>query len=180
MKSEDRSSAIQYANALLQLTEETGDPRTVFENLNALGGVFTSDPELMVLFKHPSIAAPKKLEFIKEASTGLDTLTAQLLRLLCERGKLHLLPAILDEFKALLLQKLNRAEGTITSAEPISAEEVASIEDKLQKRLNKKVKLTAHVDKSLIGGYVLRVGDEVIDGSLRGRLQGIEKALLSV
>lgn len=180
MKSEDRSSAIQYANALLQLTEEKGDPKVVLENLQVLRNVFLDDQELMVLFKHPAIAASKKLEFLKEASAGLDELTAQLLQLLCERRKLHLVPAIMEQFYQLLLAKYNRVVGTLTSAEPISDEDVASIKKKLEERLQKTVQLSVNVDKSLIGGYMLKVGDEVIDGSLKGRLQSIEKILLSV
>lgn len=180
MKTEDRSSAMQYANALLQLTEEGGDAKTMFTNLQTMRQVLVESPDLMVLFKHPSISAPDKIRVLKEATSGMDELTTRLLQLLCERRKLHLLPAIVEQYYELLRAKRNIVAGTLSSAEGISEDAVNRIKQRLEERLNKKVDLKTVVDKSLIGGYVLKIGDEVIDGSLKGRLHAIEKTLLSV
>lgn len=180
MKTEDRGSAVQYANALLQLTNVQGDAETVFTNLDTVSKVFQSDPELSVLFKHPAITAPEKKRFLKEFSGNLDELSARLLQILCERRKMQLLPLIIEEFRDMLRAKHNIVSGTLVSAEKISDDAVNGIIQKLKDRLGKRVELVVEVDRSLIGGYVLRVGDQVIDGSLKGRLQTIEKALLSV
>jgi F-type H+-transporting ATPase subunit delta len=180
MKTEDRSSAHQYSNALLQLTDVSGNAEDVFTNLDTVAKVFAEDPELSTLFKHPAISAPDKKRFLKEFSGSLDELSARLLQILCERRKLHLLPLIVEEFHQLLRTKNNIVSGTLISAEPLTEDAVSNIKRKLVKQLTKHVELKLEVDKSLIGGYVLKMGDQVIDGSLKGRLQTIEKVLLSV
>lgn len=180
MKTEDRGSAVQYANALLQLTDASGSAETVFSNLETVSKVFKENADFLVLFKHPAISAPTKKKFLEEFSAGLDELSGRLLQLLCERRKLTLLPLIVEEFHELLRAKHNIVTGTLYSADAINEEAVSNIKQKLVKHLRKHVELQVQVDKSLIGGYVLRIGDQVIDGSLKGRLQNIEKALLSV
>lgn len=180
MKTDEKSSAVQYANALLQLADESGDLRTVFSNLDAVSKAFQADPELLVLFKHPAISAPQRLKLLQDLTKDMDKLSARMLELLCERRKIELLPTILQEFYELLRARHNQVTAELFSAEAISDEEKESIRQRLDKKLNKQVQLTVHIDKSLIGGYLLKVGDQVIDGSLKGRLQTIEKTLLSV
>lgn len=180
MKSDERSSAVQYANALLQLTNEFGGAEEVYTNLETVSRVFDSEPELMVLFRHPAITSTEKEKCLNEFCVNMDKLSARLLHILCERRKLHLLAAIVTEFKQLLLDKHNIVQGVLTSADQMDDESVKNIQNRLVSKLGKRVQLSVEIDKSLIGGYVLRIGDQVIDGSLKGRLQGIEKALLSV
>lgn len=180
MKSDEKGSAVQYATALLQLTEASGEAEEVFKNLASVCKAFEEDPEITVLFKHPAISAPQKKKFLDEFGNGMDKLSLRLLHILCERRKMNLLPLIVAEFKQLLLAKHNIMQGTLYTAETIDDGAVDKIKERLRNKLGKRVDLTVQVDKSLIGGYVLRIGDQVIDGSLKGRLQSIEKALLSV
>ena len=180
MKSDEKGSAVQYATALLQLTEQTGEAEEVFKNLASVCKAFEEDPEISILFKHPAISAPQKKKFLDEFSGGMDKLSARLVQILCERRKMSLLPLIVAEFKLLLLAKHNIVQGTLFTAESIDEAAVEKIKDRIKNKIGKRVDLSVQVDKSLIGGYVLRIGDQVIDGSLRGRLQSIEKALLSV
>lgn len=180
MKTEDRSSAVQYAHAIMQLTDESGTAQSVLANMQTMQKVFAESPDLMVLFKHPAIAAPEKIRFLKECCAGLDELASRLLELLCERRKLHLLGEIVSQFEELLREKKGILSGTLTSAESMSEDAVRRIRTSLSQRYSKEVQLQVEVDKSLIGGHVLRIGDQVIDGSLKGRLHAVEKALLSV
>lgn len=180
MKTEERTSAAQYANALLQLADESGDLRNVYSNLDAVSKAFQAEPELLVLFKHPAISAPQRMQLLQEVNKDLDKLSGRMLELLVERRKIELLPTILEEFYELLRERHNRVTAQLICAEQISEQETESIKTRLEKKLGKVVELTVSIDKSLIGGYVLKVGDQVIDGSLKGRLQSIEKSLLSV
>jgi F-type H+-transporting ATPase subunit delta len=180
MKTDDRSSAHQYARALLQLTEVQGDEEDVFKNLETVSQVFQDEPRYNMLFRHPAIPAPEKLQLIAQFSGSLDKLSANLLLLLCERRKLQLLPLIVAEFHKLLRAKHNIVSGTLVSAEPMSEEAVSAIKRRLVKQMRKHVELIVETDKSLIGGYLLKMGDQIIDGSLKGRLASVEKALLSV
>lgn len=180
MKTEDRGSAVQYASAILQLTDKSGSAEAVYKNLELVVKVFSATELLSVFFKHPGISAADKKEVLKVITGSLDQLTGRLLELLCERRKLSLLPAILDAYRDALRAKHNIVTGTLYSAEEVSDEAVQSIKQRLVKQLRKHVELAVQVDRSLIGGYTLRIGDQVIDGSLKGRLQTIEKTLLAV
>ena len=68
----------------------------------------------------------------------------------------------------------------MTSADPLHDSAVAEIKTRLIKKLGKQVELEVKIDRSLIGGMILRVGDQVIDGSLKGKLEALERSLLSV
>lgn len=180
MKTDDRGSALQYAKALIQLTEKEGNEEVVFKNLATISGVFESQPEFFTLFRHPAIPSPVRKAALEEFSTELDRTSANLLLILCERRKMNLLPMIVEEFHNQLRAKHNIVSGTLISAADLSDEAVAAIKRRLSRNLKKHVELLLQKDESLIGGYMLKIGDQVIDGSLKGRLQSIEKALLSV
>ena len=177
MKTDERTIAVQYANALLQIADASGDLRNVYANLDAVAKAFKTNPELLVLFKHPAISAPQRLQLLKEISKDLDRLSARMLELLVERRKIALLPTILEEVYEILRARHNRVSAQLYSADPVSEQETEGIKQKLEKKMGKVVELSVHLDKSLIGGYVLKIGDQVIDGSLKGRLQSIEKLL---
>ena len=179
MKTEDRSSALQYAKALMQLAQTKGSEEDVYKDLETVSRTFQEQPEFSLLFRHPAIPAPEKKRFISEFSENLDKLAGSLLFLLCERRKMQLLPLIVDEFNKLIRAKHNIISGTLISAEPMTDAEVSLIKGKLIQKLKKHVELLLETDSSLIGGCVLRLGDQVIDGSLKGRLKSIEKTLLS-
>lgn len=181
MKAEENNSATQYANAILQIAEERNTVEAVFQGLEQICLVMEQEPEFSVVMKHPSISGPEKKSLLEKAFKGhTDELCLSLLEMLCERHRLHLLPLVRNQFRELLNRKKNIASGVLTCAENLDAKAVTDVKKKLEKGLGKTLELDVKVDKSLIGGFVLRVGDQVIDGSLRGRLQTIEKNLLSV
>lgn len=181
MKAEETSSAAQYANALLQIAEEKGNTDIVFQNLHDFCQVIEKEPEFSIIMNHPAVAEAEKKKLLEHVfKSTSDESCLRLLEILCERRRLHLLPLIRNEYRRLLNAKLNIAIGTLTCAESMDAKGIDDIKQKLQKSLGKTLELDVKVDRSLIGGFVLQVGDQVIDGSLRGRLQAIEKSLLSV
>ena len=103
-----------------------------------------------------------------------------LLDLLVVRRRLDLLPAIERQYTTLLNEKRNVVTAQLVSSEQLSDTNVADIKARLNEYLGKSLHLDASVDPALIAGYVLRIKDQVIDGSLKGKLAGIEKVLLSV
>jgi F-type H+-transporting ATPase subunit delta len=180
MKTEHRSSAIQYAKALLQLTEADGSDEDVYKNLLVVSRAFQEEPQFEMLFRHPSITAPEKKRFLSLFAGSLDRLSAGLLLMLCEKRRMQLLPYIVEEFYELLRAKHNIVSARLVSAAPPSDEAVLLIKRKLIGQMKKHVELLVETDESLLGGFVLKIGDQVIDGSLKGRLQSIKNALLSV
>jgi len=93
------------------------------------------------------------------------------LRLLADNGRLALLPQIAVQYAALRAEVENTVDVTVTSALPLTAEQTDKLTQALTRRLRRTVRLSSTVDPSLIGGAVVRAGDFVVDGSLRGRVE---------
>ena len=99
---------------------------------------------------------------------------------MADKRRLELLPFIESSYRSLLNAKKNILAATLSCSEPLADSSVANIKAQLTEHLGKKLELEVKVDPSLIGGVVLKIGDQVIDGSLKGKLKSIEKALISV
>ncbi len=181
MKTEDNSSAAQYASALLQLGESKGTADSILKSITDVNAVFAGEPQLSIFLRHPGVQPAEKQALLKDVFAPLlDELTARLLEVLCERGRMHLLARIETHYRSLLQAKYNIAPATLTCAEEINEASLKAFQAKLSQSIGKKLDLEVKTDRSLIAGYILKVGDQVIDGSLKGRLHAVEKALLSV
>jgi F-type H+-transporting ATPase subunit delta len=181
MKTDLAAVAGQYADAILQLASESGADKTVLDNLKTINQVISQTSDLEIVLRHPSVNAQEKKQLIISIFGGkVHELTLRLLEMLTDRRRLDTLPALEREYEKLWRVKQNIVAGTLVYAEKPDAKTLQQIKEKLAKQLGKTLELDEKEDKSLIGGYVLQLGDQVIDGSLKGRLQTIEKALLSV
>ncbi|WP_110669696.1 F0F1 ATP synthase subunit delta [Salinicola halophilus] len=98
-------------------------------------------------------------------------------RLLGQRGRLTALPDIAEHFEVLRATEEKRADVTIVSAFELEDAQRNALAEALKKRLNREISITTQVDRELIGGVILRTGDTVIDGSVRGRLQRLRETL---
>jgi F-type H+-transporting ATPase subunit delta len=183
MRTELGSIAAQWAEALIDLAVQSaaGTDERVLADLEAVNKAVASNPDFSVILEHPAIpGAEKKLLLIKAFEKSVDDLTLRVLQLLADRRRLNLLPYIESSYRDLLHERKNITTASVTSADPLADKAVAEIKTKLIKQLGKQVELAVKVDRSLIGGIVLRVGDQVIDGSLKGKLEALERSLLSV
>jgi F-type H+-transporting ATPase subunit delta len=171
----------QYAKAIMQLAAESSADKTVLENLRSVKEVLHLNPDFATVLRHPAVSPAEKKQLIVSVFGGkVHELALRLLEMLADRRRLELIPHIEVECEKLWLERQNIAIGTLFYAEPPDARALAEIKERLQEKLGKTIELSEKEDKSLIGGFMLRVGDQIIDGSLKGRLQAIEKQLLSV
>lgn len=102
---------------------------------------------------------------------------ASFLRLLAENRRLALLPQIAARYETLKAEAENTLEVTLTSAIPVGDEQQARVIDSLKKRFGRNIRLKVEIDQNLIGGARLQVGDRVIDGTVRNRLEKLATAL---
>jgi F-type H+-transporting ATPase subunit delta len=184
MKTEYQTIAHQYAEAILELALQNGDVQLaekVFADLTNVNKTVESDRELKLVLEHPSLPAAEKKNILKQLfAKHIDDLTLRLLELVTDRGRVAILPAIEARFKALLNIKQNIVTASLTSASQLSDAEVSKIKKKLSDSLNKTLELDVKVDESLIAGAILRLGDQVIDGSVKGKLASLERVFASV
>jgi len=181
MKTETSRIAGQYAEATLELACAQKVEEQILTDLSAVNKAINAEADMSTILRHPSVpAADKKQLLVQMFQRNVNDLTMRLLQLLADKRRLQLLPALESEYRASLRKRKNVVKASLVSAEPLRDATVQNIVNKLAAKLGKRVELDAAIDRSLIAGAILRVGDEVIDGSLRGRLQTLEKELLSV
>jgi F-type H+-transporting ATPase subunit delta len=166
-----------YAEAVFALADGAG----------ALGKWSQALAVMAAVAAHPDVAAatgdPKltseQVYGLFAAACGDLTLEAQnLVRLLIENGRLALLPEISEIYEALKNEREGVVDARITTAYPLNAGQLSALVAELENRFKRKVKPQVEVDAGLIGGVRMQVGDEVIDGSVRGRLAAMAAALM--
>ena len=138
----------------------------------AAAGVAIADERVAALLGNPHVQKAELVGLLADVSgAGGDEKLHNFLQLLADNGRLALLPEIAAQFAALRADVENTADVTVTSALPLTGEQSAKLVEALQKRLGRTVRLHAEVDPALVGGAVVRAGDFVVDGSLRGRIE---------
>lgn len=183
MRTEQSLAASRYALALLESAAELekGVDERVLKELSAINKAIEGSDEFEIVLAHPGISSNEKKEMlIKVFAKSAHELTIQLLNLLADKRRLELLEAIEVEYHRLLNERKNIVHAQLTSAEPLKDATLASIKAKLAERLDKHLELEVKIDNSILGGLVLKIGDQVIDGSLKTKLESLEKSLLAV
>ncbi len=137
-----------------------------------------SRPEVVSLLAHPRLSAAAKVRLLMpQGLPQLGSPYGNFLALLAERGRLRLLPEIRRQFEALRAEAEGRVRGRLLSAHPLSEQEVGAVAAALARRMGCRVELEPALDPTLLGGFLVELGDRVIDASLRGGLERLRRAL---
>ena len=175
--SELATSARPYAVAVFKRAKETGSMQNWSQNLVFMSAV-TSDDGISGVVDNPKIAKQSVSELLIDiCQEQIDKEAENFLKLLVHNGRLLLLPTIAKLFEEYKAEYEGYLDVQVTSAYELSEEAHKSLAENLEKSLGKKINMNVAVDKSLIGGVLVRAGDQVIDGSIRGRLQHMQKTL---
>lgn len=175
--SEQATAARPYARAAFEVAV-AGGAQQQWTDMLAFMEVVAGDPVMRALLDSPVLSRQQAADlFISVCEGQVSEQGANFIRLLAENARMHLL----GEIAALYRQYRADAEGTVDaeviSASAVNEAQLASISTALKRRLGKEIRLTSRIDSSLIGGAVIRAGDLVIDGSVRGRLDKLSAAL---
>ena len=165
-----------YAEAL-DRSVSGADALALIPQLQALAAV-AGHPDMQQLADNPKVTAKQALDVITGvANTPLDEKVSNLLRTVVENGRLSALPEIAAQFNALVKSRSGTSDATIESAFPIDAAQLPQVVAALEKRFGRKLNASVVVDPELIGGIRVVVGDEVLDTSVRARLEKMRLAL---
>jgi F-type H+-transporting ATPase subunit delta len=175
-----RTSATRYARALLDVAAKESDPVRVGTELETLVAAIADNRALSQALMSPRVPPAAKVNVIRALAdhAGLTPSVAKLLVLLAERGRLELLPALLDVYRERLLAHQNIVRASVTSAMPLPADTVNKLERRLNEVTGKQVQIATAVDPALIGGIVTRIGSTVYDGSVKTQLQKMKQQLI--
>ena len=171
--------AKRYAKALFAVGQEEGKSQAYSEARRALGDFLKSYPA--ALDGLTSLLYPVELreKIMGQLITAVqaDNLLTNFLNLLVEKKRAGILPEIATEFQSLVDADQNISRGKVVSAIEITEELQAQVQATLENITGKKVILTAEVDPSIIGGIVAKVGDLVMDGSIKTQLAGLNESI---
>ena len=173
------SAAKRYAQAVFSLGKEQGTLDAWSNDLAVLSRI-VADDRIAVYLTNPSVAAERRIEAI-ESSLGANVQpeARNLARMLIERDRTMLIPDIREMFDAQLRAERGIAVAQVTSAEQLSDAEQDFIRQRLEAMTGRKVELAIRIDPEIIGGIIVRIGDQVIDGSVRNKLEKMRSRLLA-
>jgi F-type H+-transporting ATPase subunit delta len=174
------SSARRYAEAAFEIAVRDGTLEA-WQSALAVAEERLAAPEAMRLLSNPAIPASARVEVLGRI-LGDDVTGAprNLLALLVGRGRIESLPAVRREFTRLYHRREGILVATVTSAVELSADEVEELRERLVALTGSRLELHQRVDGALLGGVTVRIGDRLIDGSVRGRLDRLRSDLPSL
>jgi len=171
-----------YGSALFDLAKEENSIDSVLEEVKAVRQAIAENKELLLLLNHPKITKEEKISVIENIFKGRvsDCVTGFLI-LIVEKDRYGDMDAIFDYFIEEVHEYKNIGVAYVTSAKALSGKQAKAVEDRLL-QVTKYVAFEMHfsVDESLIGGMVIRIGDRVVDSSIRTKLQNMQKELLNL
>lgn len=168
-----------YAKAAFEYADNQNALQGWSEML-ALAAVVSVDSIIQKLLSAPSYTAQQKADaFTEVCGEHLDANAKNLISILAENKRLGLLPFVAELYEGLKAQRERSVDVEVKSAFELPGDLQDKLANALRAKLNRDVNLTSSVDKSLLGGVLIRAGDTVIDGSVRGRLAKLAEAMNS-
>lgn len=172
-------AARRYAQAVFEMADQAGTLDRWERDLRVLVDAF-GDPAVAAFFASPKVPAEQKHALVRRLlGPDAEPLALNLAGLLIGRGRFAMLPQLYAAFEESLLARQGIALGDVTTAIPLDDQERAAVQQRLQALLGKEVQLRAHVDPEIIGGIIVRVGDQLIDGSVLSRLRALRERLVT-
>jgi F-type H+-transporting ATPase subunit delta len=167
-----------YAKAAFAFAKESGHTDKWAKELALLADAIKI-PDMKNLLGNPTLTPAQLFEIIKACLPKLDESVQNFLHILTNNHRLIALPAIVKLFNEYKAEAEHTMDVNVISAFPLDEKQRESFAEVLGKRLQRKVNINSTTDESLIGGAIIRAGDEVIDGSVRGRLTQLADNLLN-
>ena len=174
--------AERYATALFELAEDDKALAALETDVGRFATMHDQSDDLQSFLRSPIYSAEEQLRGIdavlqKAEITGL---VGNFLKVVAGNRRLFAVPEIITAFRRLMAEKRGETTAEVTSAEPLTDEQVTALKAALKDSLGKDVALDARVDPALIGGLIVKVGSRMIDSSLRTKLSSLKLAMKEV
>jgi F-type H+-transporting ATPase subunit delta len=177
----DSTVSARYARALFLLTEKRGETAHALEDLKGMGQALEPGSRAAALLATPQVLLADKRKALLEQLEGKVLRSVTLfIDLLLRKKRLNELPHIVHEFEAIVEKQQGIQRAQVVSAVPMTGAERDRLHAELERRTQSKIKLTAEVDPSLVGGALVRIGDRVVDRTVKTLLEQIERQLAEV
>ena len=173
--------ADRYAQALFEVGEETQTTSELYRELKQLVDILNENKDLYNFLKSPLIGRYDKKNVMKNIfENQLSKNMNNFLKIVIDKDRMLAIRNIQETYKNLLNDKNNILEGTVITAVALNEKEIKDLEKNLSTKYNKNVTLTNVVDETILGGVLVKLGNEEIDGTVRTRLSKMKKQLSQV
>ncbi len=171
----------RYAGAFYEVAKELQKEDEFLNELKFIAGVFTENADFMKVLKAPMISKDEKKSLIEKVfSDKLSEPTFNFLKILVDKSRMAAFPQIVEEFKNLLNTARNIKEVTAITAVPLSEDLKTALTAKLKAITGSEIVLNHFVDSTLIGGILIKIGNEQIDGSVKSRLERLKQDISAI
>lgn len=169
----------RYASALFELAKEQDATAQVEADLTAFESLLRESEDLRRLVASPVFAAEDQARAVAAIldKAEISGLTANFFQVIARNRRLFAVPEMITVFKALAADSRGEVVAEVTTAQPLSEQQVAQLTDTLTTSVGKDVKLDARVDPAILGGLIIKIGSRMIDSSLRTKLTAIKVGL---
>ena len=173
-------AANRYAKAFLSITKSEDDLNIMFKDMSSVKKAFEQSQELKLFIDSKVIKETDKVEAIKMVFPDLSTYSTNLLTHIMNSGRIDLFDDIAKCFVELYNEKMGNQDVTLISASKLSEPILTEIKSKVKSLTSKNVYITNKVDKNLIGGFILKVGDKQYDASFKQQLKNLENEFFNL
>ena len=171
--------ADRYALAFMDLAQRQDMFDKFDSDLALVNETVGVNKDLKDFLEHPLIQASDKKDVIdKIFREHVSVYTLNLIKLLIDKNRLHILALLADHYKALLNKKRNISTAQIITAIEIDEETKNRVKEKLQKVFSKTIEVETQIDKEIIAGMIVKVGDKIIDGSIKTKFENMKKQVI--
>ena len=168
-------AAIRYAKAILDLAISQGVANEVYNDMVLISSTIKENEELSTFIQNPTISVKVKESALTEVFASTNGLTKGLFHLLFENKRFEILEGVASQY-VLQSDEMNGFEvATVTTAIPLDADLEAKVSEKIREFSNKKITIENIVDPSIIGGFIIRIGDKQYNASIANRLQVLKR-----
>ena len=170
-----------YAEALTDLGEQQGSLARIVDDLHACRELFEEHRDFREFFTSPRLDPAVKKRILNDAlGDKLDRPVMGLLHVLIDKRREMVLDNIVDEFDRYKDIREGRLHAYVTSATPLNADQLAEISSRLATATGRIIKIHEKVDRRILGGLIVKLGDKVLDGSIRRKLAVLRRDLVAV
>jgi F-type H+-transporting ATPase subunit delta len=169
----------RYALALFELANERKKLEAVGRDLAAVAQALAESPELKELTTSPLVGRDAAVNAVAATAEAmqLDTITANFLGVLAKNRRLAQLPAVIRAFNLLSARHRGELTAEIVSAHSLDDDQVDAIKQNLRTRMGRDINVDLRVDPAILGGLVVKIGSQMIDGSIRTKLNNLAQAM---
>ncbi len=176
-----KSIAMGYAQALFEVADENGVADEVEKDLESITGLLRTNKKFRDILYHPSIIKDAKKDIInKTIGPQCSKWVKNLLFILIDKRRERILDSLADMFKEVVGQVRGVTHIKVQTAFPLTDSRLSRLKENLEKLAKKKVELETEINKDIIGGMVIRIGNKIIDGSVINHLKNLKKNLSKI